>query len=247
LIINFSDSTQAYNDEDIVLFSTIADQIGMFVERARLISQAEQAAVVEERQRLARELHDSVTQLLYSQILFSGASLKVLNQDNPTLTGKYLTRIEQAAQQALKEMRLLVFELRPTDQLDEGLIDAVQKRMDAVEKRSGMETRLIVEGDLNFSKSVELSIYRIIQEALNNTLKHAGAKMVMVTIRQENNTFTVEVADNGCGFNYEESLESGGMGLTNMEERATSLGGTMQVETEHGVGTRVKITFGALQ
>ena len=247
LMINFSNSTNDYNDEDIVLFATIADQIGMFVERARLISQAEQAAVVEERQRLARELHDSVTQLLYSQILFSGASLKVLNQDNLPLTEQYLTRIEQAAQQALKEMRLLVFELRPTDQLDEGLIDSVRKRMDAVEKRSGMETRLIVEGDLYFNKSVELSIYRIIQEALNNTLKHAGAKMVTVTLCQENDSFTVEVADNGCGFNFDKSLKSGGMGLANMLERTTSLGGTMQVESDLGVGTSVKITIGALQ
>lgn len=247
LMINFSDSTQDYNDEDIVLFATIADQIGMFVERARLISQAEQAAVVEERQRLARELHDSVTQLLYSQILFSGASLKVLNQDNLPLTEQYLTRIEQAAQQALKEMRLLVFELRPTDQLDEGLIDALRKRLEAVEKRSGMETRLIVEGDLNLDNRAELSIYRIIQEALNNTLKHAGAKMVTVTIRQESDTFEVEVADNGCGFNFEESLEGGGMGLANMLERTTSLGGTMQVQAEPSAGTRVKVTFGALQ
>ena len=119
--------------------------------------------------------------------------------------------------------------------------------MDAVEKRSGMETRLIVEGDLYFNKSVELSIYRIIQEALNNTLKHAGAKMVTVTLCQENDSFTVEVADNGCGFNFDKSLKSGGMGLANMLERTTSLGGTMQVESDLGVGTSVKITIGALQ
>ena len=110
-----------------------------------------------------------------------------------------------------------------------------------------MEIRLIVEGDLNLDNSAELSIYRIVQEALNNTLKHAGAKMVTVTIRQKSDTFEVEVADNGCGFIFEESLESGGMGLANMLERTTSLGGKMQVETEPGAGTRIWITFGALQ
>lgn len=141
----------------------------------------------------------------------------------------------------------MVFELRPTDQLDEGLIDALRKRLEAVEKRSGMETRLIFEGDLNLDNSAELSIYRIIQEALNNTLKHAGAKMVTVTIRQKSDTLEVEVADNGCGFNFEESLEGGGMGLANMLERTTSLGGTMQVETGPSSGTRVKVTLGALQ
>jgi PAS domain S-box-containing protein len=247
LLINFTDNTQDYDEEDIVLFGTIADQIGMFVERARLITQAEQAAVIEERQRLARELHDSVTQLLYSQVLFSGASLKVLNQDNLLLTEQYLTRIEQAAQQALKEMRLLVFELRPTDQLDEGLIDALRKRLDAVEKRSGMETHLVVEGDFRLDDNFEMSIYRIVQEALNNTLKHAGAKSVTVTIRQGTDTLEVEVADNGCGFNLDESLESGGMGLASMLERTASLGGKMHVETEPGNGTRIRVTFGALE
>jgi signal transduction histidine kinase/putative methionine-R-sulfoxide reductase with GAF domain len=246
LLINFSDNTLEYNEEDIVLFGTIADQIGMFVERAHLITQAEQAAVVEERQRLARELHDSVTQLLYSQVLFSGASLKVLNQDNLPLTEQYLTRIEQAAQQALKEMRLLVFELRPTDQLDENLFYALRKRLDAVEKRSGMQTHLVFEGDLTLDKNVEISIYRIIQEALNNTLKHAGAKSVTVTLRQERDSFEVEIADDGCGFNYQECLEGGGMGLGIMLERTAMLGGKMQVETKPGAGTRVRATFGAL-
>ncbi|GAH55699.1 unnamed protein product, partial [marine sediment metagenome] len=84
-------------------------------------------------------------------------------------------------------------------------------------------------------------------EALNNTLKHAGAKMVTVTIRQKSDTFEVEVADNGCGFNFEESLEGRSMGLANMLERTTSLGGTMHVETGPSAGTRVKVTFGALQ
>jgi PAS domain S-box-containing protein len=245
LLINFANNTRDYSEEDIVLFGTIADQIGMFVERARLISQAEQAAVVEERQRLARELHDSVTQLLYSQVLFSGASLKVLNQDNLPLAEQYLTRIEQAAQQALKEMRLLVFELRPTDQLDEGLIDAVRKRLDAVEKRSGMETHLVVDGELMLDNDFEMSIYRIVQEALNNTLKHAGAKTVSVRFCQEKDSFAVEVADNGCGFNLEDSLQSGGMGLASMLERTASLGGKMHVETEPGCGTKIRVTFGA--
>ena len=247
LLFNFSDNIQVFDEEDIALFGTIADQIGMFVERAHLISQAEQAAVIEERQRLARELHDSVTQLLYSQVLFSGASLKVLNQDNLPLTEQYLTRIEQAAQQALKEMRLLVFELRPTDQLDENLVDAIRKRLDAVEKRSGMQTHLIIEGDLSLDKNIEISIYRIIQEALNNTLKHAAAKSVTVTIRQEGETFEIEIADDGCGFNYQECLEGGGMGLATMLERTALLGGKMQVETKPGAGTTVRATFGAFK
>jgi two-component system NarL family sensor kinase len=101
-----------YSLEDITLFMTIADQIGSSIERARLMKQAEIAAVVQERQRLARELHDSVTQLLYSQVLFAGAGLKVLSQGDSSLAEQHLARIDQAAQQALKEMRLLVYQLR---------------------------------------------------------------------------------------------------------------------------------------
>ncbi len=247
LLVSFADLTHTFNEDDILLFGTIADQIGMFVERARLITQAEQSAVIAERQRLARELHDSVTQLLYSQVLFSGASQKVLDQNNLPLTQQYLSRIEKAAQQALKEMRLLVYELRPSDQLDEGLVDALRKRLEAVEKRSGMQTHLITEGDLVLPSAIELSIYRIVQEALNNTLKHAGANTVILSLQKRSDGLEIEVADDGCGFNYDECLSAGGMGLANMLERTASLGGKMQVETSPGTGTRVRITIGALE
>ena len=243
LLSIFSQNIHEYTVDDITLLMTIADQIGLFVERARLIKQAEQAAVVEERQRLARELHDSVTQLLYSQVLFAGAGLKVLNQGDLPLIRQHLTRIDQAALQALKEMRLLVYELRPLDYLEEGLAGALQRRLDAVEKRTGMNARLVVSGRLNLDESTEMALYRIAQEALNNTLKHASATTVSVEIRADPGRVELEVADNGCGFDLPDKLVRGGMGLASMQERTAALNGSLQILTRPGGGTRVIATI----
>jgi signal transduction histidine kinase len=240
LISLFGETILDYTIEDITLFMTIADQIGALVERARLAQQAELAAVVQERQRLARELHDSVTQLLYSQVLFSGASMKVLRQGNAPLAEQHLARIEQAAQQALKEMRLLVYELRPSNDLDEGLGRALQRRLEAVEKRSGIDARLVIQGDPDLDPTLTLNLFRIAEEALNNTLKHAHASTVRVTLRAENGRVTLEIIDNGQGFDPADKSH-GGMGLANMRERAAALGGQLELDSVAGQGTRVTV------
>ena len=243
LLSLFNESILGYTIEDLTLFTTIADQIGVSVERVRLIWQAEQAAVVEERQRLARELHDSVTQLLYSQVLFAGAGQKALEQGNLALLRQHLQRLDQAALQALKEMRLLVYELRPSDHLDEGLVGALQRRLDSVEKRTGMNARLVVQGAVNLDESTELALYRIAQEALNNTLKHAGATSVTVQLQAVDNRVVMEVIDDGCGFDPEEKRAAGGMGLANMLERTAALGGQLALHAQPGQGTRITVTF----
>lgn len=229
-----------YTIEDITLFTAIADQIGGMVERARLAQQAGLAAVVQERQRLARELHDSVTQLLYSQVLFSGASLKVLRQGNVDLAQQHLTRIESAAQQALKEMRLLVYELRPSDDLDDGLAGALERRLEAVEKRTGINARLIVTGDLQTDQATAMALYRIAEEALNNTLKHAAASNVLVTLQGDDTQILLEISDDGVGFDPN-APHRGGMGLENMRERVAGLGGNFEIITLPGTGARVLV------
>ncbi|MBN1149426.1 MAG: GAF domain-containing protein [Anaerolineales bacterium] len=239
LLSIFAKTLLEHSAEDITLFMTIADQIGGVVERARLMEQAELAAVVEERQRLARELHDSVTQLLYSQVLFSGAGLKVLRQGNQELAEEHLARIDQAALQALKEMRLLVYQLRPSDTLDEGLVSALERRLESVERRTGIDARLALEGVLDLDEGVEMALYRIAEEALNNTLKHAGARRVQIAIHSADGRLRLEVADDGCGFDLEEELGGGGMGLCNMRERAAALGGELQIISQPGKGTHI--------
>ncbi len=235
----FSATILHYSIEDITLFMTIADQISGLVERARLLEQVELAAVIQERQRLARELHDSVTQLLYSQVLFSGASLKELRRGSVKLAEQHLERIEQAAQQALKEMRLLVYELRPSDELGEDLAGTLERRLDSVEKRTGISARLIVKDAIRLDPVASMTLYRIAEEALNNTLKHAQARTVSVTLSADTGWVTLEIEDDGRGFDLQKSQRSGGMGLANMRERASELGGSLEVVTAPGAGTRV--------
>jgi signal transduction histidine kinase len=221
------------------LFILEALELQLSVERGRLIEQAEQAAVMEERQRLARELHDSVTQLIYSQVLYAGAGLKVLNSGDTQLSQQYLSRIHQVARQALKEMRLLVYELRPEDFLEDGLVQALQRRLDSVERRSELNAQLVVEGPIELDEAAEIALYYIAMEALNNILKHSGATSVTITMRPTTRRVTVEIVDNGCGFDLDYAKKSGGLGLATMRERAAALGGDLRVETHPGGGTRI--------
>jgi signal transduction histidine kinase len=247
LLSIYRDSIQDYSVEDITLLMTIAGQIGGSVERARLITQAEQAAVFEERQRLARELHDSVTQLLYSQVLFATAGRKSIDQGQVDPAEQYLNRIDHTAQQALKEMRLLVYELNPQDLLIDGFISALNHRLEAVEKRAGMDVSLSVEGELKLDDYLELELYRLVQEALNNTLKHAKASSVNIRIQSQPQNLLIEIEDDGIGFDLQKESLSGGMGLSTMEERAAALGGELIIRTEPDHGTRIRTIIEDLQ
>jgi PAS domain S-box-containing protein len=233
---------QQFNAEEVALLDTIADQIGVAVDNARLYQQAEQLAVMKERSRLARELHDSVTQALYSMTLLAEAAGRQVGAGNLERVENYLARLGEAAQQSLKEMRLLVHELRPPVLGREGLVGALQQRLDAVEGRSGVETRLRMEGTLELPALVEEELYRIAQEALNNALKHAAATRVTIHIRANDQGVELEVADNGIGFNPEAVSDKGGVGLVSMRERAERLDGLLTIFSASGEGTRVRIT-----
>jgi signal transduction histidine kinase len=243
LLSIFRESMHNYSVEDITLLMTIASQIGASVERNRLINQVEQAAVLEERQRLARELHDSVTQLLYSQVLFASAGEKSLDHGEVQPARQFLDRIDQAALQALKEMRILVYELTPQETLSGGLLKALDRRLDAVERRAGMDASVELLGTLTLSDASQLNLFRLIQEALNNTLKHSRATSVRIKLHQQMNMLGVEIQDNGIGFNLEEQSRSGGMGLANIQERADELGAELLIKTKPGQGTCIIVTL----
>jgi len=230
-----------FKENEVSLLSSIADQVGVAVENARLYRQAEQLAVVRERERLARELHDSVTQSLYSLMLLADAGWKLMEAGDLGRVRGYLERLGEISQQALKEMRLLVYELRPLVLKREGLAGALQQRLDAVEKRAGMDVRLLVEGEMELPSLVEEELYRIAQEALNNTLKHAAATSVTVNVRGEGNRVELRVVDNGVGFDFNAMSDQGGMGLVSMRERAEKLGGALVVLSALGEGTRVNV------
>ncbi len=232
--------------DDLALFMAIADQIGFFVERQQLLTQAEHAAVMDERQRLARELHDSVTQLLYSQVLFTGAGRKALQQGNLPLLEGHLGRIGQGAQQALKEMRLLLYELRPSEYLQDGIVAALQRRLDSVENRTGMEVNFTVKGILPpLDEAQEVALYRIAEEALNNTLKHSNAHAVSVEMHASNGQVELVVADDGCGFDPQQMSGAGGIGLSSMRERAAEAGGSIEIRSSPGEGAQIIARIGS--
>jgi signal transduction histidine kinase len=233
-----------FKAEEVTLLASIADEVGVAVENARLYQQAEQLAVMKERERLARELHDSVTQSLYSLTLFAEAGRDLAKDGELERVESYLTRLGEIAQQALKEMRLLVYQLRPLALQREGLVGALQQRLDAVEGRIGVKARLLTEGLVELPAPVEEGLYRIAQEALNNALKHAAATLVTVYIRTEDERVELEVVDDGQGFDPDAVSDRGGMGLASMRERAEKLGGSLTVLSAPGEGTRVKVSVG---
>lgn len=242
-----SANTEAFTPDDLLLMQSLGDQIAIAIENARLHGQSRRLAVLEERNRLARELHDSVTQLLYSLRLlvegWRGESLPPGDapQDYLARQQDYLARTDEIAQSALKEMRLLIFELRPPLLEEEGLVGALQQRLDAVEKRSGVEAWLTVEGVVELPAGMEDELYRICQEALNNALKHAGAGTVLVSLRVDPGQVMLTIQDNGCGFDPDAARQSGGMGMESMQVRAGRLGGTVVFDSTPGEGTRVRV------
>ena len=237
-----SAEVNAFADDDVLVIQSLGDQVAVAIENARLVGRSRELAVVEERNRMARELHDSMTQLLYSLVLFAGASRQAVQANRLDRAERHLVRVEQSAQQALKEMRLLVFELRPHSLDDEGLVGALQQRLDAVENRVGMTAQLEVEGELELSDAVEDGLYRIAQEALTNALKHACASSVRVQLSADDRAVRLEVIDDGCGFVPANVAGLGGMGLVSMRERAEVLGGALAVVSAPGRGTSVQVT-----
>jgi signal transduction histidine kinase len=204
-------------------------------------TQAEALAVVEERNRLARDLHDSVTQALYGLTLSAEAAARQLAAGQTDVATNQLRDLRETAQSALQEMRLLIFELRPPVLEEEGLAAALQARLQAVEGRVGLATTLAVEGDGRLPPQIESELDRITQEALNNALKHAQAQRIAVQLRQDDQTVALEIADDGVGFDPAANASRGGLGLRGMAERAARLGGHLAVESRPGEGTRVRV------
>lgn len=241
----FSKDLGQFDDDEVDLLTSVGEEIGLVVENARLRRQAERLLVVQERNRLARELHDSVTQSLYSVALFAEAGRRTALAANNEETADYFAQIGKSGQQALKEMRLLIHKLRPSILSKEGLVRALQQRLNSVEGRAGVKSQLIVEGEAKLSPLLEDALYQIAQEALNNALRHALASEVIVRLDiSQPEQVVIQIEDNGRGFDPEKAAQSDGMGLTSMRERAESFGGMLHVQSAPGQGTIVKARLG---
>jgi signal transduction histidine kinase len=207
-------------------------------------ARAEELAVLQERNRLARDLHDSVTQSLHSTTMLAEAGQRLAGIGDIERARGYLLRISEISQQALKEMRLLVYELRPSALSDVGLVGALQQRLDAVERRAGVDAELHVEGKFEIPNRIEEELFRIATEALNNALKHADPTQVIVSlsVNQANSDPCLEIMieDDGRGFDLEQTMDEGGMGLISMKERIEGLGGEIDIRSILGQGTCVR-------
>jgi len=204
-------------------------------------AQAEELAAIEERTRLARDLHDSVTQTLFGLTLTTEAAARALGQGQLELARIQIRDVQETARQALAELRLLVFELRPARLAQEGLTASLQARLEAVEARAGLTTDFVVEGDDRLPQIVEVELDWIAQEALNNALKHAHAQHISVQLFLLGSPATLTIADDGIGFSPGAS-HAGGLGLRGMAERAARLGGQLTIVSQPGEGTRVQAT-----
>ena len=229
------------SEEEMDMAVAFADQVALAIENAWLHEQVREAAVMEERARLARELHDSVTQALFSMTLLAEAGQRLARTGDLDRVQAYLGRLGETSHQSLKEMRLLVYELRPLALESVGLVGALQRRLDAVEARAGVEARLLVEGAVEAPSVVEEDLYRIAEQALNNTLKHAAATAVTTRLRGEHGRLILEVTDNGCGFDPQAVQDKGGQGLMSMRERAARIDGVLTVLSTQGQGTTVRV------
>jgi len=237
-----SQATGAFSVEQMALLRTIADEMGAAVAAEALRASAEGARIAQERQRLARDLHDAVTQSIYSLTLFAEAARDMGQAGRIDRTLDYLERIGRTAHQALKEMRLLIYQLRPSALQSAGLVNALQQRLDAVEKRAGMRTRLVADGyAAELPPAVADSLYRIAQEILNNVLKHAEATQVTVELTSDGAWAELLVRDDGRGFEPEVAFESGGMGLANMRQRVEEMGGALTIRAAPGQGAELTV------
>jgi signal transduction histidine kinase/streptogramin lyase len=225
--------------EELSLLAAIGQQVGMAVLNARLYEQAEQTAIMTERSRLARELHDSVTQLLYSVTLYAEAAAELLTSGEIETAAGHLRELRDTAQEALREMRLLIFELHRPALEKSGLAAALQARLDAVESRGGMHAELVVEGSEQIARPVQAELYNIAQEALNNALKHAHANSVVIHLRFGEEATEMEIIDDGVGFEPGEDRTSGGFGIPGMQERSQKISGALQINSAPGKGTSV--------
>ena len=234
-----------FSDEDDELIRLLAAHAAIAITNARLQEQARELSVVAERNRLALDLHDAVSQKLFGLVLSAEAAGMLLDRD-PAAARDQVERLQTLAQDALDELRSLVFELRPLDLALDGLAGALRKHVGLVGRLEGFEVELLIENEPPADPARDLEVLRIAQEAIQNAVKHSHAGHVTVVLRGDGNRLLLEVEDDGVGFDpAAEGIRSRRLGLTSMEERAERLGGWLEIRSAPGTGTTVRLEVGA--
>jgi len=240
-----STELDAFDEVDMFTTQTLADQVAIAIENIRLYEQAQELAAMEERQRLARDLHDAVAQTLFSANMIANV-LPRLWERNPAEGKQSLEELRKLTQGALAEMRMLLLELRPAALTEIGLSDLVRQLSEAVTSRARVPITLKAEGECTLPPDVQVALYRIAQEALNNIVRHARASEATVSLRCQPERVELLVCDNGCGFNLEGTSPTH-HGLSIMSDRAKAIGALLKIESQVGCGTRVAVVWPDLQ
>jgi GAF domain-containing protein/ligand-binding sensor domain-containing protein len=247
-----SDRLDAFDETDLAVLEALSHQAGAAIENARLYEQARQAAVVQERSRLARDLHDAVTQTLFSASLLAEA-IPACWEIDPNEGRSLLEELRRLTRGALAEMRTLLLELRPAVLDETRLVDLVNQLAEAATGRMGVPVAVDIEGECALPADVHEALYRIAQEALNNVVKHSRASHVEVTFRcyepdggGRGASVHLSIVDNGRGFDRSH-VAADRLGLGIMRERAESVGAPLEIETQAGEGTRVSVVWRATE
>jgi len=228
----------AFSQDEIVRLTTISEHMASLIDNDR---RRKLAIALTERERLMRDLHDSVSQKLYGLVTTTEAAQAAMEAGSTVDPRQEFARIGEHARQAVKEMRLFLYQMQQVDVEKEGLISVLHHRLSAVEGRADVKARLLSdEEDIPLATDAQMMLYYIAQEALNNVLKHARAKSVLVTIKRSRNNVILEILDDGVGFDVRK-IDRAGLGLRNMKERAAQLDGKLQIISKPDVGTRIVV------
>ncbi len=231
----------AFDEADIHLLELFAASMSIALENARLYEESKQHGILIERQRLAQELHDSVTQSLYGITLYAQAAAGNIRAGQVELAAQYLEDIQNTAQESLADMRLLIYELKPPILEREGLVAALQNRLTSVEDRVRIKSSLQTNLTERLPTQIEEGLYQITREALNNIIKHAHAKNILIRLQRETDSVLMEIIDDGTGFERSAMRSSGCLGMSNMQQCAQSHGWQLKIESSLGNGTRIRV------
>jgi signal transduction histidine kinase len=230
------EGAKVFDESDQELIELLAAHAAIAITNARLYEQSRELSIVSERNRLALELHDVVSQKLFSLVLSAEAAATQLERDPPAARAQ-VERIRELARQALDELRSLILGLRPPELERDGLAGALRKEVEMLARVHGVQVELVGEAPSRDGGS-DLAVLRIVHEALHNALRHARARRIVVSLAPD----AVEVSDDGVGFDPERTeLRSRHLGLTSMEERARELGGRLEIRSRPGAGTTVRL------
>jgi len=240
-VLDMVNKPSGFTQEDVRISSLFADQAAVAIENARLYQQAQELAAVQERQRLARDLHDAVTQTLFSASLIAEVLPRLWERDLEE-GQRRLMELRELTRGALAEMRTLLLELRPAALADAVLGDLLRQLGESITGRARIPVAVEVEGECVLEPEVKIALYRIAQEALNNIAKHAGASQALVNLRCQPGWVLMRVSDDGIGFDPQ-SIPPESLGLGIMRERVKAIGAALDIESEVDHGTQVVVVW----